>query len=190
MLERRPPVALILAMIALCLALGGGAVAADPTKPRVTKVAKKVAKKQIKKRAILKRDEAGLDVNSAVSAGDATTLGGVPEAAFQREGDLLSAVIDPANVDAAVVGGRGIVAVERLATGWYELTFDRNISDCSAQATAGNRLSEQGAPAAWATVRGPQAGQPPTEMGVVLHNADGAHTDSAFAGFHVLVLCP
>ena len=47
---RRPSAAMLVAMIALSLALGGSAIAADPvTKKEAKKIAKKVAKKQIRK---------------------------------------------------------------------------------------------------------------------------------------------
>ena len=75
MSKRRPSAAMIVAVIALVLGLGGAAIAADLTKPQVKKIAKKVANKQIKKKAILKSQEGSLNVNSAKTAGTATTAG-------------------------------------------------------------------------------------------------------------------
>ena len=46
---RRPSAAMLVAMIALSLALGGSAIAADPVTKEAKKIAKKVAKKQIRK---------------------------------------------------------------------------------------------------------------------------------------------
>jgi hypothetical protein len=57
---------MIVAVIALCLGLGGAAIAADLTKPQVKKIAKKVANKQIKKKA------PGLSVAHAKTADSAT----------------------------------------------------------------------------------------------------------------------
>ena len=65
MSKRRPSAAMIVAVIALVLGLGGAAIAADLTKPQVKKIAKKVANKQIKKKALLKSQEGNLNVNSA-----------------------------------------------------------------------------------------------------------------------------
>jgi hypothetical protein len=67
MSKRTPSPAMIVAVIALCLGLGGAAIAADLTKPQVKKIAKKVANKQIKKKA------PGLSVAHARTADSATT---------------------------------------------------------------------------------------------------------------------
>ena len=77
MSKRRPSAAMIVAVIALVLGLGGAAIAADLTKPQVKKIAKKVANKQIKKKALLKSQEGSLNVNSAKSADNAATVNGV-----------------------------------------------------------------------------------------------------------------
>jgi hypothetical protein len=58
---------MLIAVIALVLGLGGAAIAADLTKPQVKKIAKKVANKQIKKKA------PGLSVAHAKTADSATT---------------------------------------------------------------------------------------------------------------------
>jgi hypothetical protein len=62
---------MIVAVIALCLGLGGSAIAASDgvTKKQV----KKIANKQIKKKAILKKNEGSLNVNSAKTATSATS---------------------------------------------------------------------------------------------------------------------
>src|ERR687889_475695 len=75
--KRRPSPAMIIAVIALVLGLGGAAIAADLTKPQVKKIAKKVANKQIKKKAILKKDEGKLRVAHAENAANAGTVNGL-----------------------------------------------------------------------------------------------------------------
>ena len=77
MSKRRPSPAMIIAVIALVLGLGGAAIAADLTKPQVKKIAKKVANKQIKKKAILKSQEGSLNVNSAKTADTAANAAAV-----------------------------------------------------------------------------------------------------------------
>jgi hypothetical protein len=67
MSKRRPSPAMVVAMIALCLGLGGSAIAAGGvTKSQMKKIAKKQANKQINKR------EAGLSVAHAKTADSAT----------------------------------------------------------------------------------------------------------------------
>lgn len=94
MSKRRPSLATIVAMIALCLGLGGSAIAANElTKKDVRKIAKKVAKKQIEQRAVLKHEEGSLNVNSAKtadSAADAGALDGHDSAAFVRKAETFT----------------------------------------------------------------------------------------------------
>ena len=71
MSKRRPSPAMIVAVIALVLGLGGAAVAADLSKSQVKKIAKKQANKQINKRA------PGLSVANATNATNATNAGNV-----------------------------------------------------------------------------------------------------------------
>ena len=117
MSRRRPSPAMIVAMIALCLGLGGSAIAAsDLTKKDVKKIAKKVANKQIKKKAILKKDEGKLNVNSAKTAGTA----GAAATAGNVNGVVLTKVNFVANEvtgDTTIFSGGGLTLTASCAAG-------------------------------------------------------------------------
>jgi hypothetical protein len=115
---------------------------------------------------------------------DASTLGGTPANSFQQKGDLLFATVAPANAAAAIVRGRGATSVTRIATGFYAVTFERDITGCTWLATYG-QPNNAGVDALWATVRGRTNAN---ELGVVLWDDAGAQADGN--GFHVEVLCP
>jgi hypothetical protein len=124
------------------------------------------------------------EVPKAALAANSDSLGGASAASFQQKSDILFATIAPASAAAQVQRGRGAVAVTRIATGFYSVTFDRDISGCTWLATYG-QPNNAGVNAVWATVRG---NSNPDELGVVLRNENGAQVDGN--GFHVEVLCP
>ena len=84
MQKRRPSAAMIVAVIALVLGLGGAAIAADLSKSQVKKIAKKQANKQITKRA------PGLSVAKAGQADTADiALSPVAYATVAPNGDVI-----------------------------------------------------------------------------------------------------
>ena len=177
--SRPSPVTLLVAL-ALVFAMVGTAVAAPDaltravSKSKVKKIAKKQANKQIKKKA------PGLSVNNAAN------LGGEPASAYQREADLLFATVAPAGAGAAIVHGRGATSVTQLGTGFFRVTFNRSVADCTWTASYGPPTNETVDPV-FATVGG-NGGATPNQVGVVLFNPDGTQVDCL--GFHLAVLCP
>jgi hypothetical protein len=115
---------------------------------------------------------------------DAAKLGGSTASSYQKTADLLFATVAPASAAAAIVRGRGATSVARIATGFYAVTFERDITGCSWLATYG-QPNNAGVNALWATVRGLANAN---ELGVVLRNEAGTQVDGN--GFHVAVLCP
>ena len=97
----------------------------------------------------------------------------------------LFATVAPATPAAAVLRGRGATAVTRLSQGFYSVTFDRDVSGCTWNATYGEPATA-GVDAKFATVRG--ANSAPNQVGVVIWDAAGAQADGD--GFHLVVNCP
>ena len=102
----------------------------------------------------------------------------------QKSADLLFATVAPANAAAAIVRGRGAVSVSRVVNGSFIVTFNRDITGCTWNATYG-QPNNAFVDALWATVRG-RAGN--DQVGVVLRDQNGAQVDGV--GFHVAVFCP
>jgi hypothetical protein len=127
---------------------------------------------------------AKVDESSLSQVPDAAKLGGNPPSSFQTTSGLLFATVAPAEAGAAVVRGRGATGVTRIATGFYAVSFDRDVSGCTWVATYG-QPNNTGVNAVWATVRGFTGNN---EVGVVLRNENGAQVDGN--GFHLAVLCP
>ena len=185
----RPSPAMIVAVVALSFALVGSAFAGtDALKQAITKAkVKQIAKKQANK--VLNSRESSLNVNSANTASNANNLGGVPAAQFQREADLLYATVAPAGVGAAVVAGRGVTGVVRNNAGFFNVTFNRNITNCTGTATYGDPLGVGGGiDPKFATVRGPGGAGGTDTAGVVLWDDAGTQVDGD--GFHIIVACP
>ncbi len=124
----------------------------------------------------------GAVTNSKIAASAVTS--GKTDGSIQKSGDLLFATVAPATAAATIVRGRGATSVTRIGTGFYAVTFNRDITGCSWLATYGPP-DNAGVGALWATVRGRPSG---SELGVVLRNDAGAQADGN--GFHVAVLCP
>jgi hypothetical protein len=187
----RPSPAMVVAVIALVFAMVGSAVAAnDGLSSKITKSkVKKISKKQADKE--LKANVSGSHVNTAdtaSSASDSSKLGGTAAADYQQKADLLSATVAPAGVGPAIVRGRGATSVTRIATGFFRVTFNRDVSGCTWTASYGPP-THAFVDALWATVGGSGGPAPtPNQVGVVLRNDAGAQADGS--GFHVLVLCP
>jgi hypothetical protein len=122
--------------------------------------------------------------NSATTATNAEALGGAPAAAYQQKANILFATVAPAGASPKILRGRGAVSVEQDSTGYYGVTFNRDVSNCTWLATYGPP-ENNGVDALWATVRG---GPSPDEVRIVLWNEEGLQKDGL--GFDVEVLCP
>jgi hypothetical protein len=180
---------MVIAVIALSFALVGSAFAGtDALKRAITKSkVKSIAQKQANK--VLNQRASSLNVASAASATNASQLGGSAAANYQKKADLLSATVSPANAAPVLTAGRGATAVSQVATGFFNVTFNRDISACTATATYGDELDvSNGIDSKFATVRGPGGGADPTKVGVVIWDDAGAQVNGD--GFHLLVLCP
>lgn len=174
-------VALLIAVVSSVLALPSQA-AGTVSKAYVKKAAKKIAIAQ------LQANVPGSHVRLADTATNASKLGGVPASGIQKESELLSAIIAPADAGAAVVGGRGVVSVTRINTGFFNVTFNRDVSSCTAVASAGKPLNQSSVSAATAVVRGPGSPGGSDTLGIVVFDGAGSQIDGD--GFHIIVLCP
>ena len=196
---RRPSPALVIAVIALFVAIGGVSWAAtkigtnqiENSAVTAKKLHKKaVGTKKIKNDAVTgaKAEESSFgqvpDAAHADSATDADNLGGTPASSYQRTGDILFATVAPAGVNPVIVRGRGATAVTRVVAGSFRVTFNRDITGCTWLATYGTP-DNSFVDARWATVRGRDTN---TDVGVVLRDAAGSQADGT--GFTVEVLCP
>lgn len=118
---RRPSPSLIIAVIALIVAVGGGTFALAASDKKTDK---KIAKKVVTNLA------PGLSVKSATNATNATQLGGTPAAGYQTK--VLSAVVSDTG---ALVRGVGAVSASRQQGGRYTVRFNRDISSCALTAS-------------------------------------------------------
>lgn len=127
---------------------------------------------------------AKVDESTLSQVPDSAKLGGNPASSFQTTSGLLFATVAPANAAATVVRGRGATGVTRIATGFYAVSFERDITGCTWVATYG-QPNNTGVNAVWATTRGFTGNN---EVGVVLYDKTGTQVDGN--GFHLAVLCP
>jgi hypothetical protein len=121
---------MIIAVIALVLGLGGAAIAADLTKPQVKKIAKKVANKQIKKKAVLKSQVDNLSVAHADSA-DAVNGVGIHPFYFKAGPDTNDATIGtfgPTTLK-AICEGDGDVTLRASWSGASDYFFGDDLGD-------------------------------------------------------------
>ena len=121
----------VMATIAVFIAVGGGAYAATLAKDSV-------GSKQIKAKAVKKSELADDAVNSAKVADE--SLRGEDFAPGQGPPGMFAVV----NANGSLTYGSGATGASRFATGEYDVTFDRSLSDCAAVATAG--LGDRSAP--------------------------------------------
>jgi hypothetical protein len=174
MSKRRPSPAMIVAMIALCLGLGGSAIAAgDLTKQDVKKIAKKQAKKQ------LKANVAGSHVNLADKATTATKADNADKLGGKSAADVIRwAHIDS---DGSLVAGSGLTPSGE-GGGEYFVTATRSLVDCGVVAT------NVGSPGQTFALYNLGPGHNPDPNSINLHrlNATGAFTDGALS---VVVTC-
>ncbi len=196
--RKRLTYANVMSSIAVFLVLGGGAALAATTLPANSVGTKQIQKQAVKTGKIAKKAvRTGKLDAEAVKAGklaresivtnrlrDNVVNSDKVNSSIQTTADLLFATVAPADGAAAIVRGRGATGVTRVAAGFYVVTFDREVTDCSWVATYG-QPNNTGVNAVWATVRGfTEANQ----VGVVLRNENGTQVDGN--GFHLAVLCP
>jgi len=135
LLRRRPSPALIVAMLALLVALGGTATGL-PGKGRIDKndLRKRVVGPiHVKKNAVKPFQLAPNAVRPFHLQRD-----------YVQESELLWALIDGDTGAATVVRGRGVVDASSPGTGRYLVTFDRDITTCGLQATLADATSGAG----------------------------------------------
>ena len=198
-MRRRPSPSLVVALVALFVSLGGVSYGA----------ALVITGKQIKNGTVTGRDVrnnslTGRDVKestlgnvrsssrasratratSAVSADNATELGGAAAGAYAKSADILHATVDTSATGATLAHGRGVTAVRRIAQGFFSVTFNRDVSGCTWQATAGRRTNT-GVSDFGATPRGTAAGA--NAVGVVIWTQAGNQVDGPT--FVLTVLC-
>ena len=161
--RKRPSPAMIVAVIALSLGLGGSAVAASGvlTKAQV----KTVAKKQIRKQA------PKLSVASAKRADAADSLTGFYAANVNADGATLG----------SIPGG---VTSTKVDTGVYRVTFPRGVNGCLIHAANGS--NDATAPAGSVNVI-PVTSENPNRVGVGTYDAAGNSQDR---DFYVEMNCP
>jgi len=204
MLRRlRQSPAMVVAMLALLVSLGGVSYAATKigtsqikngavTTPKLHKNA--VATGKIQNAAVTADKIAGGAVTADKIAGGAVTADKIASGAVTADKIaagvipttpvVLFATVAPASAAAVIVRGSGATAVSRIGVGYYAVTFNRSVAGCTWLATYG-QPDNTGVDALWATIRG---GSDSTQVRVVLRDATGAQADGD--GFHVGVLCP
>ena len=123
------------------------------------------------------------DATTATTAADANTLGGSPSSAFERAGNILTAVVTNNGTTATVVRGTATpnAAAVRNGTGRVGVFFGVNVSSCTWIATQGPPAAAA-VPAIFATVRGVGG----NEIEVDTWSTAGTLAD---ANFHLLVVC-
>jgi hypothetical protein len=172
-LRRRPSPALVLAIIALFVSLGG---VASGLGGRNTVFSDDIVNGTVKSKDVKNDTLTGADIRES-------SLQGMPT------GDVLYATVTEVEGDFAVVPerSRGAVSVTRTASpGYFEVEFTRDVSSCTWLATAGN--TGIGADAWAATARAPRRSQPNTRVAVVVFNQNGIQVDPD--AIFVQALCP
>ena len=171
--RRRPSPALVLAIIALFVSLGG---VASGLGGRGTVFSDDIVNSTIKSKDVKADTLTGDDIAESTLRG------------MQDPNQLLFATVTEVEGEFAVVPerSRGAVSVTRTVAGYFEVEFTRDVSSCTWLATAGN--TGIGADAWAATTRAPRANQPKTRLAVVVFNHNGLQVDPD--AIFVQVLCP
>jgi hypothetical protein len=185
---RRPSPALVVALIALFVSLGGVSFGAA-----VLITGKQIKDGTVGTRDLKNNDVRGKDVRtntltgkdikesrlgkvpSAGNADNATQLGGVSATSYARTADIVHATVNTSATGGTIVRGRGATAVSRISAGFYAVTFNRDVSNCTWQATAG-RSTVTGVSDFNATPRGVTGGSV-NQIGVVVWNQAGNQLD-------------
>jgi hypothetical protein len=176
-----PSAAMIVALVALVVALGGTGYAAThvraasgkkPTAAQ-TRVFKELAKKV-----------------TVANAANAKALGHIRASSYQRTSKLMFATVNT-GIHPTIARGRGATGVKYLdppTGGEYAVRFDRPIGHCTWVATAGPGTGNP-ADAVFAVVRAQDLTADPNSVMVILYNG---FSDNEFIGqgFHLMVACP
>ena len=147
--SHRPSPALLVAIIALVVALGGTSYAAFSVPRNSVGTAqlrknavtgKKIRNGAVTGNKIAKNTITGDKIQAGTlgtvpSAGNANALGGAPATAYQSR--ILWAKVAP---DGTLSAGNGATSSGILKTGQYEVTFNRSVSACAFEATIGSSL--------------------------------------------------
>jgi hypothetical protein len=192
-MPRRPSPSMVVALVALFVSLGGVSYGA----------ALVITGKQIKNGTVTGRDVrnnslTGRDVKestlgnvrsatraaTATNADNANELGGAAASLYAKSADILHATVDTSATGATLAHGRGVIAVSRIAQGFFSVTFNRDVSGCTWQATAGRRTNT-GVSDFGATPRGTTAGA--NAVGVVIWTQAGNQIDGPT--FFLTVFC-
>ena len=172
-----PSPAMVVALVALFMALGGSAYALVITGASIKNGS--VTGRDIKNRSLTGNDVKGNRIGG--KAIKESSLGTVPSASI-ADGVTRYAVVTSAGVAAR---SRGVSSVSRTAEGRYQVIFDRDVRNCAYFATIGD-----------AGAAGPGQGDIATRQ--LSSNVNGVvvQTDSSGPGgpaadhpFHLIVLC-
>jgi hypothetical protein len=171
---------MIVSVIALIVALGGTGYATThldhsrgsrPTAAQ-TKLFKQLAKK--------------IEVANAANAVNAKKLDHLAASAFEQKSHLMFASINP-GATPTIAHGSGVTSVKNIDAstgGFYAVTFDRRITNCTWIATAGP-AGNSAADTNIVDVRGTTG---PRTVAVV--DYESYETEGPGQGFHILVACP
>jgi hypothetical protein len=182
--RNRPSAAMLVAVLAVSLGLGGSAVAASGVlTTKQVKQVKRISNKQITKRA------PGLAVASAKRAGTATSADTATRADSAKSADTAGRATNvyAANVDAngnllgSVPAG---VTSGRVGQGVYRVTFTRPVAGCLISSAFGGN---DGAIYPGSTGVIPVTNENPNRVGVATFNSSGIEEDR---DFYVQMVCP
>jgi hypothetical protein len=168
---RRPSPAMLVAMAALIVALGGTAVAGGVLN-------KKKVNTIITNRAPTLSVSHAKTADSATNATNATSVGG----------QIVEAAVVSANATGAVVVRGNATGASRSNTGIYIVSFPPDIRNCTYVATNGHVAAGSG-PAGEISVEQRNASNA-TDIEVRHYDSTGAPADyGAAEGFHIEVIC-
>ena len=198
-MPRRPSPSMVVALIALFVSLGGVSFGAATLISGKQIKNNTVGTKDLKNNDIRGKDVrtntlTGSDIREsklgkvpiATNADNAARLGGTAAGDFAKSTDILHATVNTSAAGGTLVHGRGATAVARIALGFYRVTFNRDVSNCTWQATAG-RSTDAGVSDFNATPRGAPAPGTVNDVGVVIWNQAGNQIDGP--SFFLTVFC-
>jgi hypothetical protein len=165
---RRPSPAMLVAMAALIVALGGTAVAGGV-----------LNKKKVN--TIITNRAPGLSVSHAKTADSATN-------ATKVGGQTVEAAVVSANASGASVVRGNATGASRSNTGIYLVSFPPDIRNCTYVATNGNVGAGSGPPGELSVEQ--RSGDNATDVEVRHYDSTGAYADYPSSdGFHIEVIC-
>jgi hypothetical protein len=170
-----PSPAMVVALVALFMALGGSAYALVITGASIKNGT--VAGRDIKNRSLTGSDMAGNRVGGG--AIKESSLGTVPSASI-ADGMARYVVATGAGVAAR---GRGVSSVTRTSEGRYQVIFDRDVRGCAYFATIGD-IGGAGPGTGFIATR-----QLPSNVNGVVVITDGPNANPADRPFHLIVPC-